>query len=214
MGILLLYYLYKHGSAAPASASQDLSGGATTGQLSAAAYVTQAQTFAQTQTAAYQAGAINNQTAANLQATLATVAGEVAVANAKTSADAAVAIDTNASKVSIQRLQSETAIKTTALQGETYTALAATAGQTAVQLTQIKQQTDLAQLGLQTHIYDILASKGKLGGDSTGVATIISGLYGRGPEAIGAQQPTEVSNANAPAKVIGSIADLAHSLFA
>lgn len=213
-GLLLLFYLFKHGqsSAATSSGTTDLSGGAAVNQnLSAAASLTNAQTNAQIEIAAYQQGTANNAIQAQLAASLADTAGKVTVAQAETAAGLVASLDKNASVVSVQRLQSEQAIQQTALQGETVIGLAHTVGQTQVQIQQAKNAVDLAGIGLQTHIYDTLASQHKLGGNSEGVSKIVSSIFGRGPEAIAATQPSDV--ASSPGAIIGGIGSIVKGLF-
>lgn len=213
VGLLFLLYLFKRGSAgSSSSAAPDLSGGANINQnLQAAATLSNGAVDASVQIAAYQAGAINNTTMANLQANLADTAAKLAVANQSTSATLATNLDKDATAISIQRLQSDQAIKTTAIQGQTLSNLAISNSNTVLGVAQAKQSIDLAQIGLQTHIYDTLASQKKLGGNSEGVAKIVSSIYGQGPAAIAASQPSAV--ASSPGAIIGGIASIASSLF-
>lgn len=213
-GLLLLIYLFKHGSSSAASSSTtpDLSGGANVNQnLQAAATLSNGAVDASVQIAAYQASAVNNSTLANLQANLADTAAKLAVANQSTSANLAVNLDKDATAISIQRLQSDQAIKTTAIQGQTLTNLAVTQQNTTLGVAQAKQNIDLAQIGLQTHIYDTLASQKKLGGSSEGVAKIVASIYGQGPAAIAASQPSAV--ASSPGAILNGVAGIASALF-
>ncbi len=150
VGLLVLYFLYEELSrqSAPAgTTATDLSGTANAVQsLSAAASLQNAQLNAQVETASYSANVANNQTAAQLQASLADTAAKLAATQQSTSAGLAVSLDQDATALSIQKVISDQAVSQTAIQGQTLVDLGQTAGQTQVQLAQVQAQVEQAQL--------------------------------------------------------------------
>ena len=214
VGFFLLVYLYersKSGSA-PASAT-DLSGGGNQVQaLSAAADLTNAQTNAQVEVAAYQAGVQTNGIAAQLQESLATTAAELEASKAQTASATAVALGAQAAGVTTAEISAEADIAKAQLESKTVLGLSSNA----VQMEKVAASIPLAQIKEQENIYSTLAANKKLGGDSTGVAQIVSAVYGRGPEAIAADQPSKTASAagSTPGAIIGSIGSVVKGLFA
>jgi hypothetical protein len=238
-GLLVVYFLFKSikGKTAGTAAAPDLSGGA--GQVTAlasAASLQNAQVNAQTEVAAYSASVQNNKTIAALAATRATVQAQEAVALgaqftdlsktrtlagvdlAKTqvlsSADVTKTRIVGQTTTTIQNLKSNEAIQTTAIQGSTLASLAYTASQTKILTTQAIAQVQNAQTALQSHYLDVLASKGKLGGSSTGVSQIASTILSRGvtgPGVIAANQPSAV--ASSPGAILTGVSSVLTGLF-
>lgn len=206
--LFLIIYLKRHHSAAGSSA--DLSGGANQVQaLSAAASLQNAQANAGVEVAQLQAGAAAQvalaQTAAQLEATKTTVA-----------AQEAVALSGQQAGITSQQIAAEAEIAKTQIEAATAANISANTNATAVKIAQQANVVPLAQINEQEKFYSILASKNKLGGDSTGVTQILSGVYGRGPQAIAANQPTMVSNSapNIISAVSSGASKLLSGLFA
>lgn len=210
IAVFLLVYLYERSKSAGGSAapSSDLSGGANQVQaLSAAADLTNAQTNAQVEVAAYKAGVQNNQVAAQLQSDLAKTAAELAATNKQTSAAEAVALAGTAAGVTVAEINAQSAI----IQDQIKAGVIEKLSSNSVQLAKVYTSVPLAQIKEQEQIYGTLAMSGKLGGDSTGVAQVVSSVYGRGPEAIAANQPAAVSSS--PGTILEGIGRIAAGLF-
>lgn len=210
LAVFLLVYLYERSrsGSAPASTS-DLSGGGNQVQaLSAAADLTNAQTNAQVEVAAYQAGVASKQVDAQLQTGLATTAAELQASEAQTTANENVALGSQAAAVTIAELQAEAAIEKTRLESSTVLGLAADS----VTMEKVAASIPLAQIKEQQTIFATLAAKGKLGGSSTGVAQVVSAVYGEGPAAIAANQPA--AQGSSPGAILGGIGKIVTGLFA
>jgi len=221
VGVLFLYWLYSRSSGEGA----DTSSGASPSGTPAAGNLQQAQINAGIQGQQIAAQVANHQVDAQLQASTLQTASQLSLGRDQVAAQIAGQLAQIGANVRTAEIQSDTQLGLATINGSTATNVAFIQGQTSVLNTQAQadaltkavtvsaqsqvlinqsnNQVKLAQIGEQKDFYHILASKGKLGGDSTGVATVLSGVYGRGPDAIAAQQPTEV--ANSTSSIIGSI---------
>lgn len=198
--LVILYLSRRSGSSGMSGTSQQL------GALNTAADLANAQTNAQITGAAYQAGVINNQTAAQLQLGLAQTAAELDATNKQTTAAEVVALSGQQAAVTAQSIISAADVQKTAIASSTIEKLATTSAQ-------LQRYKINSTIGQQNWMYQLLASKGKLGGDSTGVAQILSALQGRGPEAIAANQPTSATSAAQPGVIARSAAGFLGGLF-
>ena len=140
------------------------------------------------------------QTAASLQASLAQTAASVAENK-----------QNNRTAVLQSEIQGQTAIGQTEIQTAGATDVAQIAANGAVAVQNAKNQVQLAQIAEQESFYKTLTKTGHLGGSSTGVAQVLSAVYGQGPQAIAANEPSAV--ANSPANIISSVGNVAGKIF-
>lgn len=213
VGILVLYYLYKTLSGASTStpgSSTDISGGANSVQaLSAAADLTNAQTNAGVEVASYSAQVADNQTQAQLQATLAQTAAQLDATNKQTQAAEVVDLGSQSTAVSLQSIQSGAQVEQTQIEGATLDTLARTAGQTAVQVQQAKNQVALAQLSdVASQVTQIQDNSKHASQDYAAFAPILALETGQGTAAAGiaaANSKTAVASSQATASVASSV---------
>lgn len=197
LGLIVFYLIYSSlsggsssGGTSSGTSAQDLQ----LAQLQTAAGVQESQVQGQVQVAQTAADVQNNQTAAAVQATQLQTAAALQLGTIQANDQTATAITT-------AQIQSKTTLGVNAQNTQTTQNLAvindnaqlqqdaivsATAedvtgieGQTQVQIAQANQAYGLAVVGAQTNEFDILAKQGKLGGNSTGVAQVVSAVQGK-----------------------------------
>lgn len=181
-GLLVIYYLYKSFSASSSTASSTSLGSSNQLQTATAtADLQNAQLNAQMTIAGYSADVANNQTAANLQASLVQTAAQLSATQQQTSATEAVDISGQQAAVSIQQIQSDQAVKQTTIEGTTLLGLADTAGQTAVAVQQAKNVVDLAQIqDVNAQIGTLMKYSKHFGTDIQKIAPVIALETGQG----------------------------------
>lgn len=231
VGLIVVYYLVSRGSGS--STTVDSSASPQAAAANTAANLQSQQIAAQVQTAQLSADVATNQTNAALQAQELNTAASYKLGAEQVNAQIVEALSTDdttqrvaqiqsdeqlglatingQTQTSVAYIQGQTSVDNTEAQAQALTSVAAIAGQTQEVVNQSNNNVKLSQIGEQEDFYNILAAHGKLGGDSTGVATILSGIQGTGAQAIQAQQPGEV--ANSTPNVISAVAKPVSNIF-
>lgn len=224
LSIIVFYVVYKSasgGSSAPAgsTSAQDLQ----LAQLQTAAGVQESQVQGQVQVAQTTANVQNNQTDAALQSTqlqtaaqlqLGIVQTQAAVATAQIQSDTALGINkgNNETSVTLAKVNDDAQLQSDQLAAQVTTDQTAIEGQTIVAVAQAKNAVGLAQVAEQSQVLTTLTKAGKLGGDSTGVAQVISAIYGKPIAA--PPTSTVAQNITAVGGAVGSAGSLLGGLFA
>lgn len=202
VGGIIVYLLFKHGSAAPA-ASGDMSGAA--GQLaavSAAQDATNAQYNAQIQVASIGGQVATAQTNAQLAAVQAETLAAQNIVTTQTQGA------TNIAKITADSTTQQTQINADA---KVQVAQTVINGQLAAVQTQIAAQSAAQQRSFDIANKVITSAGTDKSRSSTGWAQIIAALQGQGPQAIAANQPSNV--ANSVPNIIGSIGSVISHFF-
>lgn len=207
VGLFVLYYLAKQLSAG--GGGSDLSGGAATVTgLSAAASLQNAQLNAQTANASLQASVAQNGIQAQLQSDLAKTAAELAAQQQATAATTAVSLGAQSTAVSIQQIQSDQAIKETAIKGQTYEDITATQAQSQVLINASHDALLKTSIeGIQSQIADVL-SKGNRQTTLTALSPIIAAELGeQAASAAASQGNATVQSVHSPAGLLNGVAE-------
>lgn len=222
VGLLVLYYIYENFAGAsvstPASTASIPSTSAGVAELSSAASLSNDQLNAQTEIASISGDVQNNQIAAALQASLAQTAATAANNSQTTSATEAVDLGSQNAGVSIQQIQSDAAVKQTAIESSTLESLAKTSGSTQVQVQLAKNQVGLAAAAVQSQAIstasDLITSgvlnKGGEGG--TNQVAALATVTGQSPSAVVAATPKSTTPATISA-VSSGVSSVLSGLF-
>lgn len=202
-GAVVLYALMKHGAPASSSSSPDLSGA--NAQL---AYIQSGQAAIDSQTNA-------SVEMAQLSAQVATAQTNAQLAAVQVEAKSAENIVTTQTQgaTDIASINADATTQQTQINADAKTAIASTVVN--AQLEAAQAQID-AEKSAQQHSFDLASSVITSAGtdksrSSTGWAQIIAAIEGQGPQAIAANQPSNV--ANSVPNIIGTIGSVISKFF-
>lgn len=201
-GAVIFYLLVKH--SAPAKQSDGSVSDSQMQSIAAGEAVASAQYGAQLQIAQIQGQVASEQTQASLAAVQAQAAAAQNIVSTQVAGDVQktqITADAGTQQAQINA-NAQTEIAHTVVNGQIEEAQSALDAYNAAQ----QHQFDLAT--------QVITSAGQdKGRSSTGWAQIISALRGQGPEAIAANQPSQVASSNATGNIISSITKGIFSLF-
>lgn len=197
--VIIIYLIMKRGSSSSSSAAVAPGGGdAVLATVNSAQSLADAQTNAQIDTATIQGQVATNQINAELAAQKDTNATALAIVNTQTAGAVQANEDTQNASVQVATVNAQAAKDIVDAQSNTTLGVANLfAG---VENNQINTVADVAKSAMAK------------GYNATKVATIVSSVQGLGPQAIAANQPSQVANSPAsilkalnPASIIGSL---------
>lgn len=210
-GVLVLYYLLKTlGGSSAGSTGSKTSSSDQVQALNAAADLQNNQSNAQVAIAAYQAGVVNNQTIASLQAAQTHTAAELAATLHGQDTALAATENTNASVVELQHITSSAAVAQTVIEGETIAHISDSqiAAAEAVKTTQLK--TVANQIGV------LMAHSKHFGTDIVKITPLLTSELGDTTASVAASR-TSSTDLNASAAktgaIVGGVTSIASSLF-